>query len=819
MFLACSESVNPYPQVHSHSGCNMRSGLKPATLVMVVLILLLIAPYNGVAARTIHDAHSVDLFPSGDFSQPNQWAVDDTLTYSNDPATYTETMVAENKLSFIHQRPLNSQQYTFWAQTSTTDSNASRYAPDLAYSWSTGPEISVNGFNFNSYDQYELLNVELLLHIRITDALYQDSVRISTEYSGQYDLIKTFAHTTGELDFMNNPAWTYSLGDGVNNSWENLSSLEVTLDYVSVGSTDDSQLNVDAVGLRIEYRSAWYGGEVGHASSSISGIEVPISSLDLASGIFDNIAYSSCGLESSIEGTSGSWTSDTFETPPSQRIGRIHYELANESLDDVILEYASSSDGIIFSNFSIVDENILLPDVAFVKVKVSTITACINSISIDINDPRLSISGQIMGNLDGFNSQYTRWMVYIDGDVLSNEAITAGSFSLSFPIGKYLTAGQTSIDVEIKSWFNWDSEGNKSTTIVEINSVAITGGYELEWDEDPVCTAVGDQTLIEDGSGIILPFTSRCSDDRTALNDLQITLENSNPDVVTVDLAQGDIRISLKSEESGQAVVTTTVSDSAGNIWSETFTIIVESVNDSPVVNEFPSLVPVEHDYLTEVELLFHDVDSTTLTAFSNRSWAVINLELGIIEITAPNPGYHSVLISVCDTNSCSERVLDLEVLALPDLIVESIDIGDDTIREGDLVDVRVYVRNNGRTNANLISVRCDADNVLIAIPQPISFLEPGELGVVTCSWIVPEGDELVVLSAVVDRGLEIDEVDESNNEAEIVVTIEAAEIENPASDGLQISSTMMQTLTVVSLLAIIGLFALFAPSKIRKIE
>jgi hypothetical protein len=50
-------------------------------------------------------------------------------------------------------------------------------------------------------------------------------------------------------------------------------------------------------------------------------------------------------------------------------------------------------------------------------------------------------------------------------------------------------------------------------------------------------------------------------------------------------------------------------------------------------------------------------------------------------------------------------------------------------------------------------------------------------------------------------------------------VTIEAAEIENPASDGLQISSSMMQTLTVVSLLAIIGLFALFAPSKIRKIE
>ena len=153
------------------------------------------------------------------------------------------------------------------------------------------------------------------------------------------------------------------------------------------------------------------------------------------------------------------------------------------------------------------------------------------------------------------------------------------------------------------------------------------------------------------------------------------------------------------------------------------------------------------------------------------------------------------------------------------DLTIESIDIGDDIIREGDLIGVRVYVRNNGRTNANLISVRCDADNVLIAIPQPISFLEPGELGVVTCDWLVPEADGVVVITAVVDRGLEIDESDESNNEAEVIVTIDEAIIEQPASSDLQVSAATMKVLTMASLIAIIGLFALFAPSKIRKIE
>ena len=155
----------------------------------------------------------------------------------------------------------------------------------------------------------------------------------------------------------------------------------------------------------------------------------------------------------------------------------------------------------------------------------------------------------------------------------------------------------------------------------------------------------------------------------------------------------------------------------------------------------------------------------------------------------------------------------------MPDLIIESIDIGDETIREGDIVDVRIYVRNIGRTNANLISVRCDADNVLIAIAQPISFLQPGELGVVTCEWIVPEGDGVVLISAVVDRGLEIDEVDEDNNQAEVIVTIDAAIKELPVSSGLELSSTAMTTLAIASLLAIIGLFGLFAPSKIRKIE
>lgn len=800
-------------------GQYMRSGIKPAMWTVVVLTILLIAPFSGVAARTIHSAYDVDLLPSGDFSQANLWTVDDTLAYSNIAAEYTESMVADNKLSFVHQRPLNTAVETFWAQSTPTDSNASRYAPDMAYSWSKGPEIVVRDFDFTSFDQYELLNVELLLKIQIPDALYQDSVRISTEYNTQYDLIKTFAHTTGDLDFMNNSAWTYTLGDGGNYSWANLSSLIVTLDYVSVGSTDDSQLNVDAVGLRVEYKAPWYGSEVGHANTQFTADELPLKALDLTTGTFDNMAYSTCGLETSIEGTSGSWISETFATPYGQRIGRLHYQLLNESLDDVVVEYASSSDAITFTNFTVIQENTLIPDVAYVKIKMTTITACITAVAIDINDPTLSISGQVIGDVSGFLQQYTRWLVYVNGKSVSNQPIESGTFSLNIPIGQKMAVDDTTLDIKIESWFNWNSTGEKSTTIVEINSMSVSGGYQLEWDEDPICVNVGDQTLIEDGGGIILPFTNRCSDDRTSIEDLQVTLANTNPDIITVDLTQGDIRLALQNEQSGQAVITTEVRDAAGNLWSETFTIIIQAVDDAPVLNEFPSLVPVEHEVLTEIEFLFHDLDSSSLTASTNRSWAIVDLERGIIEITAPNHGYQSVLISLCDTTTCTERVLDLEVLALPDLIIESIEYGDQTIREGDLVDVRVYVRNNGRINANIISVRCQADNVLVSIPQPISYLEPGELGVVTCDWIVPNDDNLVIFTAIVDKGLEIDESDESNNEAEVFITIEEAIEEKEVANGLQVSAGTMMTLSVASLVAIIGLFALFAPSKIRKIE
>jgi hypothetical protein len=79
----------------------------------------------------------------------------------------------------------------------------------------------------------------------------------------------------------------------------------------------------------------------------------------------------------------------------------------------------------------------------------------------------------------------------------------------------------------------------------------------------------------------------------------------------------------------------------------------------------------------------------------------------------------------------------------------------------------------------------------------------------------------VVQIRAIVDRGLEIDEGDETNNEAAIAVEIEASASTNgdSSSSSINISDGAFYGLTVFGLLAIVGAFAFFSPAKIKKLE
>ena len=369
----------------------MRSAKARVLTSFFLLIVLLLAPYSVVSARSVHQTMNVDIFPEGDFSQPSNWTLGALTSFSEDPASYTEVMVADQRLTMVHQRPMNQDVMTFWAQSTPTDSNNSLGTPDGATSWSTGPEIQLSSFNAIGSTAYDILAVHVVVAFSVPDPLYQDSVRFSLNYdNGQYyEPLTTFSNTQGALDYLTNP-WTYNVTELTTWDWSMIQNAILTLDYVSVGSTDDSQLNVDAVGMQVVMKTPWYGGEYGSAQAQFSGHQMPLFGLDLALGLSENMALSSCGLQSSTVGTTGVWTSEIIETPPEQRIGRAHYTLQNESLDDVVLEYSFSDDGVTFSEFASMNEHMLLPDHAFTQLRLSTIDACISSVTVDINDHTLT---------------------------------------------------------------------------------------------------------------------------------------------------------------------------------------------------------------------------------------------------------------------------------------------------------------------------------------------------------------------------------------------------------------------------------------------
>jgi hypothetical protein len=297
-----------------------------------------------------------------------------------------------------------------------------------------------------------------------------------------------------------------------------------------------------------------------------------------------------------------------------------------------------------------------------------------------------------------------------------------------------------------------------------------------------------------------------------------VQFTNSNPELTAVDLAEGDIRLRLLPEASGQAVIGVTVLDAAGNSWLDTFTLIVDAIDDPPIVEEFQSLIPVERDTPTVIDLIWSDIDSTQISASTNRSWAFIDLADGTLTVTPPTSGFHTVLVSVCDQTGCTEREVDLEVMALADLTIEGIDFGTDELVQGDVISMRVLVRNQGQAEATMVSVRCETDDQLIDV-QVIPMIQPGELRAVVCDWQIPDDAYVIRFNAVLDRGLEIPEGDEDNNAMEQLVAITEAESDAVASEGGVWNSAAIWVGLILASLGVLGFIAFSMPAKVKKIE
>ena len=149
---------------------------------------------------------------------------------------------------------------------------------------------------------------------------------------------------------------------------------------------------------------------------------------------------------------------------------------------------------------------------------------------------------------------------------------------------------------------------------------------------------------------------------------------------------------------------------------------------------------------------------------------------------------------------------------------MEDILISQDEVYQQDIVPIRVYVRNSGDSEATLVSVRCQQGNDLIDL-ETISILQPGELGVVTCDWQVPEDIFSTNITVELDRGQIILEGNETNNIAIISVDIKEKVEPDSSSSSFDISSSTVWVATIIVLILLLGLFRFIAPPKIRKIS
>jgi hypothetical protein len=824
------QSRNPFIEMLPLNVQTMRAKLTSVFLCMMFFGVLLVPTLNPASARSVHETTDYDLFPQGSLSDASDWSIQATTSFTSQPATYTDAMVADQRITMVHQRPQNLDSMEYWGANSPSASDNVVGSPDGLFAWSTGPVMSVDGFDFSASTQYIITSVDVLVAFKVTDTLSIDSVRLSMDWSNGTDLMRTWSNTNGAIDYINNSAYRLSIDSVDDWSWAMLSSIELTMDYVSVGQTDDARLELDAIGIEVTMESAWYGGEVAQAVSTASGHEMPIQEIDMSQGEYNGMSLSVCGLESTDMNTIGSWTSAVLQRPAEQNFGRIHFDVNETGTEsNVSVQYATSEDGESFTAFTIHNTE-SLPAAEYLKVRVLTDTSCITSVRVDINDPTLSLAGRIYGDGSGIDGNYSRWTISVGGATVANLPVSVGEFNHQIPIGAYMSPGQTELSIMVKTWFTWDSDGSASTTALEVNSIDVSGGYDIFYDEDPVCQLVGDQQLSEDGGGIFVPLLTRCTDDRTDPTLLNVEIENSQPDLVDVSLDQGEVRVSLLSEQSGSAQILMTVSDEAGNSHVESFNIIVNSIDDAPVLNEFPSLVRVEHAVATTLGFTWSDVDTlpADVTLSSNKTWVEVDLINSSLLITAPTPGYASVELSLCDEMTCVERVLDLDVRSLPDLRIDSVVVGEGSadgtfvelteVELSSYVTARVYVVNDGFANAEMVTIRCTVNGVVGDIAT-ITTLEPGDMSIATCEFQAPVEGQLIRVDAIVDGGELIDESDETNNEgSKNLVLIESSVIADVNSDEA-LSSTTIWILSILALAVIIGGFTFLAPAKIRKYE
>ena len=649
----------------------------------------------------------------------------------------------------------------------------------------------------------------MILYISVPAALTSDEIRITIEANGPERLVKTIARTFGPLNRMTTPL-VVNIDNLQTWTWSDLADSSVTVDYVSDGAPDDSEVRVDAVGIRVKYHQPWYSFETVKAIHEIASQNMPVLDFGPYDGQVSGLVAESCGLTPE-EGTQGLWTFDV-EVPYDQELGRIHVFGEGNFTIEAMPQGQTS-----IENYQAYQNGQLLADRGTTNsVRITIYDGCISMARVDVNDPHMVVVGSIAGSVSGLAEEYSNIRFAI-GDVLLNEvAIEVGDFSFQVPIGNALPNHGDSLEVGIASRFQWSSNGVAETTVVHIESISIDGGYNLVWDLDVTCSSPSRQELVEDGGGVLIAMASRCEDDLTAWDDLEVRAWTEADDLLSVSALSGDIRIQPLPDTSGEAVVNVEVIDESGNTWQGKFTVNVLEVEDAPRIEGLPVLTYINLGETKVIDIEISDPESSELSISPSRSWANID-SAGDLIMTPVEPGTHTVEITVSDGIFTEAKSLEVIVTAQPDLTIENLEIWKgniaiDSVEEGDVVQLKVYVRNQGRGIANTIDVRCWVDGMLVG-STILENVAPGGLSIATCdTQIVTSGT--IIIRGMVDSTASIEESNEENNE--VLISVESEGRDNGANDD-SIDRGPAIIVTSVGLIAISIAALQLGPGRLRK--
>ena len=213
------------------------------------------------------------------------------------------------------------------------------------------------------------------------------------------------------------------------------------------------------------------------------------------------------------------------------------------------------------------------------------------------------------------------------------------------------------------------------------------------------------------------------------------------------------------------------------------------------------------------------DSDSDDFEITISKSWATIDSQSNLI-LKPIDSGLHTITITVNDSiNEVSESLM-VDVSAKSDLLVESVSIKKNGVevsnaKDGDVVEITSYIRNQGRGTANGIDVRCYVNDVLIDIKK-IDTLQPGAITSAVCDTALLGNDLENTIKIIVDSTLSIEESNEDNNQAEKMIFVSYPDIGVSNDEVRSLQEPMIIGLSLVIILISLVLLQL-SPGKIGK--